>query len=337
MGMTVAPLYGWAGRTNPNATVPAAKLLAFVSALEGFRAANPDLAATVSSYSFDIEPASQAQYQSYAGLLAQLKANRDSSWVSSAGQPPARCSIAGSWGYAAVNVSCSADLLAITPQITMQECALRNVDTYILMNYRNNADGCYCHPNGEKNPSAYECKLGSSIPGKCPNAAAGVASGGGRDGMIGKALPVAVAIKALLEQQHHPQEPPQPRVNNVFAGSNDGLVARGAVESTVSNGRIGDDASSSSATNTGNIGSGSSGPAKLALGVETSCFASSDWSDHKYEYKLSFCKTSTAYLTKQQEDTMAWFVQNGTFSHVFDASHPWVVEDYKALQALERG
>lgn len=43
--------------------------------------------------------------------------------------------------------------------------------------------------------------------------------------------------------------------------------------------------------------------ARLSLGVEVSCFSRSDAADYKYQYKLSFCETSPAYLAEQMKLT----------------------------------
>jgi len=169
------------------------------------------------------------------------------------------------------------------------------------MNYRNSAYGCYCRPPPGYNPPHLQCPAdGRPIAGNCSD---GVvhrrADGSAVDGMIGKATSAAEAVKASPYSK-----------------------------------------------------------CRLALGVETSCFPASD-SDKKYQYKLSFCDTSADYLAKQMALTAEGMVSSheiagiwvaffqecqqsrcgqealGLWSGVVDEAMPWVVEDYKALKALE--
>jgi len=74
----------------------------------------------------------------------------------------------------------------------------------------------------------------------------------------------------------------------------------------------------------------------LSLGVETSCFLKSDHSDYKYQYKLSFCNTSSKYLALQMQRTQDELEQQGLWTGVIDPQIPWSVEDYKALEILEQ-
>ena len=161
---------------------------------------------------------------------------------------------------------------------------------------RAQAFGCFCRPPPGKNPPRYQCPAdGSPIAGNCS------ADSASKDGMIGKAVSAARAVKSSPRKA-----------------------------------------------------------CRLSLGVETSCFKAAD-SDKQYEFKLSFCGTSSAYLAEQMERTAAgldelglWrgvvevrpastFVPCRSFSHtnlkspcVEQATMPFVVEDYKALRLLEQ-
>ena len=141
--------------------------------------------------SFDIEPqGSQAAYQEYADFLRQVRVvldaantnrivaaaaaaataaahvngNRNTAATSAVLSAPPQnltLSIAGSWGFASQNVTCGA--LGVVSMVT---CTIASVDTFILMNYRNNAYGCYCRPPPGKNPPQYQCPAdGGPLPG----------------------------------------------------------------------------------------------------------------------------------------------------------------------------
>jgi hypothetical protein len=55
----------------------------------------------------------------------------------------------------------------------------------------------------------------------------------------------------------------------------------------------------------------------------------------RYQYKLSFCNTSTDYMLKQMQLTEAGLRKKGLWNGVVDVEAPWAVEDYTALRALE--
>ena len=193
-----------------------------------------------------------------------------------AAAPKLTLSIAGSWGYELQNVTCGAltSFGWCLGTTTMLSCAVSYVDTFVLMNYRNNAYGCYCRPANPKhpNPKHYQCPAdGTPIAGNCTMADANA------DGMISKAVSAAKAVKASPYK-----------------------------------------------------------PCRLALGVETSCFPKGDWADKKYQYKLSFCGTSAAYLASQIQLTAQGLGELGLWAGVADEVSPFVVEDFKALMALEK-
>lgn len=77
------------------------------------------------------------------------------------------------------------------------------------------------------------------------------------------------------------------------------------------------------------------GTCRLSLGVETSCFPPSDSADRKYQYKLSFCNTSVAYLAKQMELTRQGLQAADMWEGVASPDTPWTVEAYSALRVLE--
>jgi hypothetical protein len=148
--------------------------------------ASTALAATHSALtgvSFDIEPGASVpgSYQAYADLLVAVRAKLNTA-------PPAsrlQLSIAGSWGYELVNVSCG----TAGTNVSMLDCAVSLVDMYILMNYRNNANGCFCRPPPQRNPARLKCPAdGSPIAANCTGPASA-------DGMIGKATSAAMAVK----------------------------------------------------------------------------------------------------------------------------------------------
>jgi len=181
--ISVAPLYGWNARDSGPFPSTAAILEWVDSALE--------LAAdstAVTGVSLDIEPAigDPTSYQSYADLL--LAVRRHLGGLSAAATPPRlHLSIAGSWAYSEHNVSCDGRFT------TMLECAVTLVDLYILMNYRNNAYGCFCRPPPERNPAHLECPPdGSPIAGNCS-----ITVAPGSDGMIGKATETASAVRQV--------------------------------------------------------------------------------------------------------------------------------------------
>jgi hypothetical protein len=190
----VAALYGWSGRGG--APFPAtAEMLSWVQAATELGRTYPAL----TGISLDIEPSGTAQgsYQQYADLLAAIRRALNAEPVATRLQ----LSIAGSWGYDTVNVSCRSShpvgrrgdpVRALTA--TMLQCAVTFVDLYILMNYRNNAYGCFCRPPPGLNSPRLQCPAdGSPIAGNCSEASGGP----GKDGMIGKALAAATAV-----QQH---------------------------------------------------------------------------------------------------------------------------------------
>ena len=202
-------------------------------------------------------------------------------------------------GYETHNVSCSgaagssssspaaAAAAAETP-VSLLACAVKYVDTYILMNYRNNAYGCSCRSKGNqsqpqhRNPAWMQCPAsGSPIAGNQSGCEARAKDDGMHgamiDGMIGKALPSAMAVHASSYK-----------------------------------------------------------PARLSIGVETSCFAKGDWADKRYQYKLSFCGTSVDYLAAQMEATAAGLREAQLWEGVVDEAMPWSVEDYEALRLLEQ-
>ena len=78
-------------------------------------------------------------------------------------------------------------------------------------------------------------------------------------------------------------------------------------------------------------------PARLSLGVETSCFAKGDWADRRYQYKLSFCGTSVDYLATQMRETAVGLQAAQLWTGVVDEAMPWSIEDFNALRLLEKG
>jgi hypothetical protein len=183
-------------------------------------------------------------------------------------------------GYESHNVSCGTG--ASAGMVSLLACAVENVDTYILMNYRNNAFGCSCRPMGNqsqpqhRNPAWMQCHLNGN-PSPIPGNLSGCKARATDDGMIGKAMSAARAVRASSYK-----------------------------------------------------------PARLSLGVETSCFARSDWADRRYQYKLSFCGTSVKYLATQMEATTSGLKTAQLWEGVVDAAIPWSVEDYHALRLLEQ-
>jgi hypothetical protein len=294
-GIKVAALYGW---NNHGAyPLPTASVLAFVDNV----LALPDSSALTGVH-FDIEPGagSPGSYQLYADLLPQVRAKfdiankvRDLSMA-----PHLNLSIAGSWGYASQRVSCG----AIGANVSMLDCAVTFVDTFVLMNYRNNAYGCNCRPPPGKNPAKYKCPAdGGPIPGNCTEG-----STSGVDGMIGKAVASAQAVKASsyvrarlslgVETSCFP------------AGDSDARFAMRQCHSV--------------------------GPVAYARSVAASVLTLSPWAC-RYQYKLSFCNTSTDYMLKQMQLTEAGLRKKGLWNGVVDVEAPWAVEDYTALRALE--
>ena len=165
--------------------------------------------------------------------------------------------------------------------MSLLACAVEYVDTYILMNYRNNAFGCSCRPKGNqsqpqhRNPAWMQCpSSGSPIAGN----QSGCEARANDDGMIGKAVPSAMAVHASSYK-----------------------------------------------------------PARLSLGVETSCFAKGDWADRRYQYKLSFCGTSVDYLATQMRETAVGLQAAQLWTGVVDEAMPWSIEDFNALRLLEKG
>ena len=280
-GIRVAALYGWNAGDGP---FPAASVLKFVDGVVALPTNNSALA----GISFDIEPREHpdpTSYQQYADLLPKVRAKLDAANQHRAqlALPKLTLSIAGSWGYESANVSCG----SLGPAVSLLDCAVTYVDTYILMNYRNNAYGCSCKPpiNATapgRNAPWMECPSdGRPIAGNQTGCreqyTAGKLAGHLGDGMIGKAVSAAAAVKAS------------------------GYKA-----------------------------------SRLSLGVELSCFPPSDAADGKYQYKLSFCGTSTQYLAAQMKETELGLKEAGLWDGVVSETIPWSIEDYHALVALQQ-
>lgn len=274
-GMCVAALYG----SRP--PIPSSDVLVWLDVvLSAFRAPpseSPSSACGFWGISLDIEPNHQSpsSYQTFAELLIAVRHRIDAANALSTarGRRALKLSIAGSWAYAEARVDCGPKM----KNVEMLDCAVSLVNVYYLMNYRNNAYGCFCKPPPARNPARYECPAdGRPIPGNC-SATPGAAGGGGSDGMIGHALASARAVR-----------------------------------------------------NSSNTES------RLGLGIETSCFSASDPADLKYQYKLSFCGTSVAYMEQQMNETEVGLRAAGLWDDVADPTTPWAVEDYDALVALEQ-
>jgi hypothetical protein len=200
--MQIAALYGWSGSGGKQGPLPAAGVLSFLDRLLALAPALP--AQGLAGISLDLEPNEAAvpgSHQAYADLLPLLRARLDAhngknghnAGSSGGAAPNLTLSIAGSWGYASQNVSCAA---YGGGNASMLQCAVAYVDTFVLMNYRNSAYGCYCRPPGAggANPPALRCPAdGGPVPGNCSDDGS---SAGARDGMLAKAVLSAQAVRA---------------------------------------------------------------------------------------------------------------------------------------------
>ena len=235
-GIKVAALYGWNGAEG---SFPAASILAFVDGVLALALPVSGGSSALVGISFDIEPRDKpdpTDYQQYATLLAQVRAKLDKAnerrAAAALALPKLTLSIAGSWSYEVHNVSCSGMGGSGAAVVSLLDCAVSVVDTYILMNYRNSAWGCSCRPPANssslgRNPTWMQCPPnGSPIAGNQTGCKAVYEmqrqQGWQGDGMIAKASAAARAVKASRYKQ-----------------------------------------------------------ARLALGVETSCFSPSDIGDFK--------------------------------------------------------
>ena len=319
-GITAAPLFGWNGGEGP---FPAANILAFVDAVLAMPQASHS--ASLAGISFDIEPRltpDPTDYQQYATLLPQVRAKLDrQNAARDPGLPSLRLSIAGSWGYESERVRCG----RAGANITLLECAVANVDVYILMNYRNSAFvRQLLHYFGAIS------KFGFSQSRWCPALRDQLCFGAvcawdtdwclRSDGMVNARLQGCFCRPPWDKPNPPAYKCPAsglPIAGNCTAPNADGMIAKATAAATA-------------------VKASSYKPARLSLGVETSCFPKTDRADLKYQYKLSFCGTSSSFLLEQMAETERGLQALGLWDGVADSELPWSVEDFHALRLLEQ-